>query len=231
MTRLRGFMLVNIFDVNEEGLERLLTSPYLAGLEILAVDSNHNGCGLSDELTRAVVSSPHWTRLSVLKLEEERANATVAALAGSPSMARLTHLDLADAHMRPEAVKALADSPHLRRLVELNLGGCVIGEDQRAMRAEDWRPLVHSPNLANLRWLGWADDYRDSPTAALWKERFPSGILDLRQGPVKPGWTSPLGEAGEFGAAVPWIFHRWNQYFPQDYTQEFLAADCWSSDD
>ncbi len=228
MTRLRGFMLVNMFDIDEEALLRLLTSAHLAGLEVLAVDSNHNGCGLSQEVSRSVVASPHWTRLSVLKLEEGRHNETVVALAGSPAMARLTHLDLAEAEMRPEGAKALAESPHLRRLLELNLGECVIGPDSRAMRVEDWMPLVNSPNLSNLRWLGWARYYKDDRIEGLWKERFPPTVLDLARGPVKPEYSSPHGG---FRAAVPWLFHRWNQFFPHDYDSEFLAADCRSTDE
>jgi uncharacterized protein (TIGR02996 family) len=213
LTRLKGLMLTNIFDINERGLRRLLTSPHLAGLETLVVHCNHNGLVFGPEFFRAVVASPRWTRLTELSLQTAcfigLNNAEVLALARSPCMAGLTRLDLANVRMQVTGAKALARSPYLTRLTELNLGGCVIGKEGGPIRGDAWRPLMDSPNLANLRWLGLADAYVDETVAGMWKERFAPDVLDFKTGP----W-------------VPWLRHRWNRYFPSEESTAFLVEDC-----
>jgi uncharacterized protein (TIGR02996 family) len=217
MTRLKGFMLTNVFNIDETGLERLLTSPHLAGLESLVVDFNHNGTTIDPDVFRAVVASPHWKRLTELSLHRVYAgldDAAMLALARSASMAGLTHLDLADSEMQPATAKALAQSPYLNQLIELNLAGCVVGAEDDAQRVEGWLPLMESPNLSQLRRLGVGVTLvRDEPILAAWQSRFPPTVLEIQ----------------EYGYA-PWVFHRWNRYFPQGAQSVFIVADCASTE-
>ena len=117
MARLKGLMLTNVQTIEEFGLERLLASPHLAGLEILVVACNHNGIVFRPELFQAVVASPHWSRLSVLVLQSGcyvgLDDAAVLALAQCASLGALTCLDLGHAEMSPATAEALAHAQHL----------------------------------------------------------------------------------------------------------------------
>ena len=92
-------------------------------------------------------------------------------------------------------------------LVGLNLGCCVIGGADGDARPEYWRPLVESPNLARLQWLGLANI--DEAICDMWRERFSPNVLECDGHPF-----------------VPWQWHRWNRYFPAVAQPEFVVADC-----
>jgi uncharacterized protein (TIGR02996 family) len=208
LERLQGFMLSNLFNLDRVGLERLLTSPRLARLQTLVLDSNHNGIGFRTETLTALFAAPHWARLSTLVVHEPDDKA-VLALARAPSLTGLTRLDIADVNMSVETAAALAESPILPQLAELNLGLCEIGEEGVSAAPHYWRPPIESPNLFRVRWLGLDENITNPAVKAMWRERFPPGVV-------------------EFGnpSAVPWRWHRWNSHFPEHNKAEFVVADC-----
>jgi hypothetical protein len=119
------------------------------------------------------------------------AGAAVAwSVAQSPSLARLTHLNLGNNPLGPKGGRALAGSPHLRRLRWLRLSVAELGDEgvialagspvldtviqleiannYLTDRAAD--ALIESPHLANVRTLVFnSTDFSEGRRQALWK--------------------------------------------------------------
>jgi uncharacterized protein (TIGR02996 family) len=144
------------------GALALITSPCLARLSSLCL--NQNRVGLT-----ALAASPGMSRLTRLSLQAEEGgshhedvvpwdkigNAEAEALAASPHVANLTHLDLRYNAIGVRGAKALAASRYLGKLEYLDLCDNVI-------RPEGALALIDSPWLSgltelNIRCNGIAD--------------------------------------------------------------------------
>jgi uncharacterized protein (TIGR02996 family) len=115
---------LNLSDcvIGPVGATALARSPHLRGLVYL--DLGGWDCTpanlIRDAGARALADSPFLTRLEHLNLMECVITAAgVAALAESPNAAGLTHLYLSGNRLGAAGLRALADSPHLTRLVRL----------------------------------------------------------------------------------------------------------------
>src|SRR5262249_53104791 len=112
---------------------------------------------LGDGAVAAIVSSPHWNQLRELHLgmnnmtgkgiqalvnwptldqfnlldlwlNKKLADADVQALAESPRVANLLHLDIGYTALTAKGLLALGKSPHLARLRHLNIEGNKVGD-------------------------------------------------------------------------------------------------------
>jgi uncharacterized protein (TIGR02996 family) len=83
--------------------------------------------------------------------EDPHANACAAALAASPSLARLRCLILAYVHLSSDGVRRLVTSPYLTRLTELSLAG-------NGLRTRLVEPLASSEYLPGLTDLDLRDN-------------------------------------------------------------------------
>lgn len=107
--------LVNV-GFTAQGWEALASSPYLAGLDALVVWTAH-----SDIVLRALAAAPRFcprklcVRGGALTLE------AVAALAASPILRSVRHLELQGATLSEEILNTLMESPHLANLEVLEL--------------------------------------------------------------------------------------------------------------
>ncbi len=161
-------------EVGVPGARALADSEALASVEGLCL--GHNPLG--DEGVGALVASPRFARLRVLKLSggyggEERPGAVLGrAMRDAPMAGTLEQLDLSGAALGPEGALALAVAP-LVRLRQLNLSGNAIGDagvvalaGSAAWGALRWLELsgnglgddgalalARSPHLAELQWL------------------------------------------------------------------------------
>jgi hypothetical protein len=120
------------------GLEALAQAPSRAGLKLLAL---RNGRAIGDAAVRALAASPSM-RLKQLMLGRNNirhgvpiTNAGAQALASSPALAELRHLDLEGHQVGDAGAEAIAASPHLGQLGRLNLKGNPISKEvQKALR-------------------------------------------------------------------------------------------------
>jgi uncharacterized protein (TIGR02996 family) len=170
--------------ITREGLQTLLNSPHLTGLNSLNLRGTHlcNSPGM-----RFLAGCPALANLTALDLSDHHNDATlnrrefwesfhnrsgqrderlvivpaaIEALSQSPHLAGLTELGLGghQYHVLPETMEALAASPLLERLTALDL---------RFARVHGWRTnweqtFFGSPRLANLRTLHLAGTWVSS---------------------------------------------------------------------
>src|SRR5262249_52891881 len=108
------------------------------------------GYGEMEEDTIAMLAaSLNLARLTRLLMNQnDLGNSAVIALANSPHLTRLEVLELGGNNLDAEGVEALAESPTLARLRALELRG-----NWRAGRAA--RAIAASSTLAGLERLGW----------------------------------------------------------------------------
>jgi hypothetical protein len=121
-------------------LERLLRLPTLGRLRVLQLSCRPGG----DGVVRAVVESPHLTRLRELDLRFLLSSDDVRLLAGWPGLARLDRLELHTPFQRApgeEAMTELAQSPHLSPLTRLRITGIFIPNHLRQILRDrlGWR--------------------------------------------------------------------------------------------
>jgi uncharacterized protein (TIGR02996 family) len=158
--RLRGFRV--------EAVTALARSRHLGGLARLDLGSNHLGpeaaAGLADLRLPALAD----LRLGATQLP----GTALRRLAGWPSLAGLTGLDLSTNLIGPDGAAALAGSPHLGKLRALRLGFNHVGDAgagalaswphpalerlylaRNQLGAEGVRALASSPRLAGLTHL------------------------------------------------------------------------------
>ena len=157
LARLRG---LSVFCwVGPEGVEVLAAAAGWTELSALFLPR----CGVTDAGLRALLSSPHLSRIERLGLqgnglgvgaalalmesanrerllaldlkENQLGDDGARLLALAPPLARLTRLDLGKTRIGPVGGRALADSPYLGRLRKLRLGGNLIGGDVVAVDA------------------------------------------------------------------------------------------------
>jgi uncharacterized protein (TIGR02996 family) len=161
---------------SDEGLHKLLASPYLGGLEYLDFGMNDVGDdgaldlaqsetvanlralslafnGFSAEGVRALGHSPYLGRLTRLSLSGSCAleadgswDGALGALLESPLMARLEQLDLDGNPFSAEGIRRLADCPAAAGLRSLRV-------DVSPANADAFVTLLASPHLAGLHRL------------------------------------------------------------------------------
>src|SRR5262249_35176742 len=119
---------------------------HLAHVAHLSLQHGYLGVATAQALAGAPERLPAL-RSVVLYNNKPVGAAGVAALAASPLLARLPHLDANGVEMGRAGVAALANSPHAAYLVSLNVGGNKFGP-------EGLQALLESPQLARLRSLG-----------------------------------------------------------------------------
>ena len=117
---------------------------------------------IGDGDVRALAASPHLAQLQHLDLSSNYiGDQGVEALAASAHLTRLQYLDLADNHIGSGGARALAASPNLASLRHLDLYGNRIGD-------EGARALASSPHLASLQHLNLhSNGIEDEGAAAL----------------------------------------------------------------
>jgi uncharacterized protein (TIGR02996 family) len=126
----------------KDGAALLLESAHLARLTALGVSQ----CGLRPAAVEALAACPGLSRLRELDLSRNLVGPAAVALARSPHLANLTHLNLADAHIEGPGLIALAESPHLANLTSLNLAGNLL----TAAAAQALRAAPHLTRLTRL---------------------------------------------------------------------------------
>jgi hypothetical protein len=120
------------------GLEALAQAPSRARLKLLAL---RNCGGIGDAAVCTLAAAP-YLRLTQLILGRNNISHSVSitsagaqALASSPAMAELRHLDLEGHQVGDAGAEAMAASPHLKQLGCLNLRGNPISKEvQKALR-------------------------------------------------------------------------------------------------
>lgn len=103
------------------------------------------GCRIGPSGAAALATSPNIKNLAHLNLQwNEIGSQGAAALAASPYLTNLTTLNLGDNRIGDEGVSALAASPHLKNLTTLGLDNNSIGDMGAAA-------LAASPNLKDAK--------------------------------------------------------------------------------
>jgi uncharacterized protein (TIGR02996 family) len=170
---LRGLTALNLSRqrIGLDGLNALLSSCYLQGLQDLELRSNDIGgvsgfrrsegasltrLDLSDNPiedggARVLAESPRLAELACLNLDTcETSEDGVRALTGAPFWATLWRLDLSRNPLRGEGILALAVAEPPARLHELRLTACDLdGEAGEALAAVPWLANVQSLDLSH----------------------------------------------------------------------------------
>jgi uncharacterized protein (TIGR02996 family) len=142
-------------DHTAKYVDALAVSPYLARLTSLTIVATYQGAAArlltaGTPLAQALAASPHLANLRHLELGSARiGDEGLAALASSRAFAHLESLGLENNQIGPAGLAALVESPHLAGLWGLWLHNNPL--DDKAVAA-----LVSSPKLTRLRELGLA---------------------------------------------------------------------------
>jgi serine/threonine protein kinase len=149
-------------QIGDEGIKRLVGSPYLAGRTTLYLSGNQ----ITDEGITALANSPHLANVSRLILWDNHIGDNgVTALASSPHVGNLSVLDLGHNLVGDHGVQALASSPGLANLNALILVSNRIGDDGALA-------LADSPHLASLAELKPLDNHITARGVKALRERF-----------------------------------------------------------
>ena len=126
-----------------EGIDDLLASSHLRGLNALSLSSN---C-LGRTCLRALAQSPNVSNLEELDLSNNHfGDASVAELAASEHLGNLKTLILTDTGISGQGARTVLDSEHLAGVTALGLSYNRFGDD-------GLEQLATSPNLARLKSL------------------------------------------------------------------------------
>jgi uncharacterized protein (TIGR02996 family) len=141
--------------------------PWLARFTSLHLEMDpQSGICIEAIGVRALARSPHLAHLRHLELGGQEIGPEGArALAASPHLGRLTSLGLSENEVGDAGAKALAGSGHLGNLTSLDLTGNEI-EDEGAAA------LAASPHLAGLQVLKLADNDIGTEAARALRKRF-----------------------------------------------------------
>jgi uncharacterized protein (TIGR02996 family) len=129
--RLTGLEFWGLYAFDDNLVERLLSSPHLAGLRTLVLHHDRNGNMVDDGVLCRTMALPHWANLRTLAV----------------------NVDSTWRGMSPELLDVIASSPHLRHLRRLDLSSAADAGHEPRMTPELMRRLVASPNLAGLKEL------------------------------------------------------------------------------
>jgi uncharacterized protein (TIGR02996 family) len=126
LRRLIGLHLTDN-QMEDKGLQTLLSSPYLGSIQSLRLGNNW----LGENSGRTVAEARHLQSLQTLSLSDNMlGDRGVVSLAGAAHLSRLTALYLGNNQVTDHGALALAESPHLRRLKTLDLGSVAKGAMQ-----------------------------------------------------------------------------------------------------
>jgi hypothetical protein len=150
MPRLRSLNLRNN-HLGDAGLRMLAAAPLVGQFRTLILPGND----VTDAGVLDLASSPHSANLEILDLSDSSAlgDPTAQAIATSPSLRRLRHLNLdmpRNRRMRDAGIRALAESPNLSGVTTLGLAGCGVGaEGLEALAAASFLERLTSLSLAH----------------------------------------------------------------------------------
>ena len=173
-------------DLGTGGVEQLVQSPYLGGLDALDLGFN----GLDGAAVRALARASTLPNLKELALNDNRhiTGDAVRLLADSPFLAGLRALDLSGNDVTDAGIRALVESRSLVRLAGLRLADNPIGDAGVSVlvgSALFRRVLAREPHL-DLRGTGIGPN--GAAALARWPDAAGATVLDLTR--------NDLGDAG-----------------------------------
>jgi uncharacterized protein (TIGR02996 family) len=200
--------------LSDEGLQVLAGWPGLASVARLDLTWNYH---LTPDGLAALLASPHLTGLRSLDLPQVNAERHVRALAGSSALGGLAHLSLGSYPVSAEGLRALGSSPSLGKLTSLDLTRAINPGGARALASlpllgrltsldlsqaelghDDLATLADSPHLGNLRELSFREN-KIGPHMAHILASSPHlarlTTLDLRRNDLGPEGARALAES------------------------------------
>ena len=184
VTLLQDEAVANLFllnlrnsDIRDEVLVEVGKSAQLRSLTHLSLDSNRD---LTDASVPALLAHGRLPNLRALSLSEceKLGDGALAAIAASPSAARLRILYFGRNGAGAIGLQALARSPHIRELRKLSLRQYA-SRYSTALELDPStaRMLAESPALANLTYFNIGDMTFAGDAEAILKKRFRSALV------------------------------------------------------
>jgi hypothetical protein len=154
--------------VSNEGITALATSTALTNLRELDLSCNH----ASEETYIAFVNSPVMANLTHLKLNNIQCHDILPAIARSPSMSKLQHLEFGSNQIPDGEVFALSRSTTLTNLTWLNLCSNLIKFEAISYLCDS--PVVSNLTHLDLSYCQWLEAVAEpfaAPSSKLYKLR------------------------------------------------------------